>query len=214
MMKNDIQKEIAKIVGKGFKGSYATIVYKGKIVIEGDRYPYERINVLRLNDLSGKTVLDIGCNIGTMSFHAVERGAQVTGIDISPDAIMCANMIKEKLALDDQINFCQFDIADKRVLDLGTFDMVFFFSVWRHIPRLQKRFWRHLPKLRRSMKNINKLTNEFCYIEGHPISAFPDEKQRVLELGKKMDFKQFEFLGYSDNSLSKPRERPIWLCKK
>jgi ubiquinone/menaquinone biosynthesis C-methylase UbiE len=43
-----------------------------------------------LGDARGKTVLDLGCGTGENIVPLVERGARVTGIDISPDLIALA----------------------------------------------------------------------------------------------------------------------------
>ncbi|HLX82893.1 MAG TPA: class I SAM-dependent methyltransferase [Terriglobales bacterium] len=43
-----------------------------------------------LGDVRGKTVLDLGCGTGENLVPLIERGARVTGIDISPDLIALA----------------------------------------------------------------------------------------------------------------------------
>ncbi|HUB03306.1 MAG TPA: methyltransferase domain-containing protein [Terriglobales bacterium] len=52
-------------------------------------YPLEYAFHL-LGDARGKTVLDLGCGMGENIVPLVLRGAQVTGIDISPDLIAIA----------------------------------------------------------------------------------------------------------------------------
>lgn len=37
-----------------------------------------------LGEISGKRVLDLGCGDGGLSFHLIDRGAEVVGLDISP----------------------------------------------------------------------------------------------------------------------------------
>jgi len=48
-------------------------------------------------DAKGKTVLDIGCYIGALTFEAARRGAKATGIDVSHGRIECANKIEAVL---------------------------------------------------------------------------------------------------------------------
>src|SRR5260370_22923520 len=49
-----------------------------------------------LGDVRGKTVLDFGCGSGENIVPLVERGARVTGIDISPELIALA---RQRLSL-------------------------------------------------------------------------------------------------------------------
>ena len=60
--------------------------------------PLHEINPLRLEwidrhaKLSGKTVLDIGCGGGILAESMTERGANVTGIDLSEKALGVARL--------------------------------------------------------------------------------------------------------------------------
>jgi len=44
-------------------------------------------------DLTGKRVLDVGCGLGDFARYYNACGAQVFGIDISPDAVACCNAL-------------------------------------------------------------------------------------------------------------------------
>ncbi|PIB24524.1 hypothetical protein BFP76_04805 [Amylibacter kogurei] len=48
------------------------------------------IGIAALGDLNGRCVLDLGCGAGQSSAKLAAAGAQVTGIDISPDLIKAA----------------------------------------------------------------------------------------------------------------------------
>ena len=60
--------------------------------------PLHEINPLRLNyineavNLTGKTVLDVGCGGGILSESMAEKGAQVTGIDLGEKALKVAQL--------------------------------------------------------------------------------------------------------------------------
>jgi 2-polyprenyl-6-hydroxyphenyl methylase/3-demethylubiquinone-9 3-methyltransferase len=60
--------------------------------------PLHDINPLRLNyidqhaGLAGKTVLDVGCGGGILAESMVQRGAQVTGIDLGEKALKVAKL--------------------------------------------------------------------------------------------------------------------------
>lgn len=58
-------------------------------------------------DLTGKTVLDIGCNLGFYAFAAKLRGAKkVVGFDISPDYIQEASYLRDQLGFSaDEVEF-------------------------------------------------------------------------------------------------------------
>ena len=65
---------------------------------ESEFKPLHEINPLRLNyidsiaDLSGKTVLDVGCGGGILSEAMTARGARVTGIDLADKPLKVARL--------------------------------------------------------------------------------------------------------------------------
>ncbi len=82
-------------------------------------------------DLSGQTVLDIGCNAGFYSFEMKRRGAaRVLGIDHNATYLRQAELARECLGLD--VEFRQMEVYD--VDRLGeTFDVVLFMGVLYHL---------------------------------------------------------------------------------
>ena len=83
------------------------------------------------DDLTGKTVLDIGCNAGFYSIEMKRRGAsRVVAIDSDPRYLAQARFAAEVSRLD--IEFRQMDVYD--VAQLGeTFDVVLFMGVLYHL---------------------------------------------------------------------------------
>ena len=72
------------------------------------------------DDLTGKRVLDAGCGVGQLSAALAERGADVVGIDISPNLLAVA---KKRIpqALLRSVDFRAGDMLDA---SLGRFDYV------------------------------------------------------------------------------------------
>jgi tRNA (mo5U34)-methyltransferase len=83
-------------------------------------------------NLTGKTVLDIGCNAGFYSFEAKRRGAaRVLGIDNEPRYLAQARFARSQLRLD--VEFRQLDVYDLDQLGDEQFDLVFFLGVFYHL---------------------------------------------------------------------------------
>jgi tRNA (mo5U34)-methyltransferase len=83
------------------------------------------------DDLSGKSVLDIGCNAGFYSLEMKRRGAErVLGIDMDEEYLAQARFAAEVMEAD--IEFQQLSVYD--VADLGEkFDVVLFMGVFYHL---------------------------------------------------------------------------------
>lgn len=80
-------------------------------------------------DLTGKTVLDVGCQIGYFCFEAMKRGAsQATGVDINLAALGEAKRIGECLGLPAQ--FRRLDI-EREAID-GQYDYVICLNLMHH----------------------------------------------------------------------------------
>lgn len=92
---------------------------------------WERFKSAIPADLSGKTVLDIGCNAGFYSIEMKKRGAErVVGIDSDKDYLAQARFAAEITGSD--VEFKQLDVYD--VGKLGEkFDLVLFLGVFYHL---------------------------------------------------------------------------------
>jgi tRNA (mo5U34)-methyltransferase len=82
-------------------------------------------------DLTGKTVLDIGCNAGFYAFEMKRRGAaRVVGIDSDPRYLAQARLAADVLGL--EIELRELDVY--RVAELeARFDLVIFMGVLYHL---------------------------------------------------------------------------------
>ena len=82
-------------------------------------------------DLTGSTVLDVGCNGGFYSIELKKRGAsRVLGIDIDDRYLTQARFAAATLGYDIEFQKCSVYDVDKIP---GTFDYVFFMGVFYHL---------------------------------------------------------------------------------
>lgn len=92
---------------------------------------WERFQNNLPDDLSGRTVLDIGCNAGFYSMEMKRRGAdRVLGIDFDPDYLAQAKFAAEVQNID--VEFKQMSVYDVGSLR-EKFDLVFFIGVLYHL---------------------------------------------------------------------------------
>ncbi len=66
-----------------------------------------------LGDMSGKSVLDVGCGSGRYMFEAVRRGAgDVVGIDAAAGALEAARRLAGNLGYQEKVQFIESDFID------------------------------------------------------------------------------------------------------
>lgn len=95
------------------------------------RVKWQRFEQSLPADLTGKTVLDIGCNAGFYALEMKRRGAtRVLGIDSDSDYLAQARFAADVEALD--IEFRQLSVYDVALL-AETFDIVLFAGVFYHL---------------------------------------------------------------------------------
>lgn len=77
-------------------------------------------------ELMGRSVLDIGCNIGLRCFESIEAGAsRVVGIDVNPDRVLQAGALARVLGYDVEFRLANAD----HDLPAGPFDTVLCFNI-------------------------------------------------------------------------------------
>jgi ubiquinone/menaquinone biosynthesis C-methylase UbiE len=101
--------------------------------LQSSYYDVERFkqghNMLRkleqeeLGDVRGRSLLELQCHIGVNAMSLARMGAQVTGTDISDEAIDIARELAGELAVD--AKFVQANLYDLPTVLDGEFDMVF-----------------------------------------------------------------------------------------
>lgn len=108
------------------------LVAKQRVYAAFDKEEYEAIFDRTLgHDLTGKTVLDIGSASGVSAAILAAKGAQVIGLDISPELITQAKHLWK-----DYADRLEFKVGDAENLDCsdGTVDACFFGGVLHHFP--------------------------------------------------------------------------------
>lgn len=99
-------------------------------------------DLLRVEDLAGKSFLDIGCGSGIFSLAARRLGARVHSFDYDSASVACTRNLRERFLSDDN----QWTIEQGSALNedylrsLGTFDVVYSWGVLHHTGDL----WRAL----------------------------------------------------------------------
>jgi tRNA (mo5U34)-methyltransferase len=95
------------------------------------RFKWDRFRQAVPEDLTGKTVLDIGCNAGFYAIEMKRRGAaRVVGIDSDPRYLQQAGLAAEILGVD--IELRRLSVYDVAELD-ERFDLVLFMGVFYHL---------------------------------------------------------------------------------
>ena len=157
-----LQTEVARLAGpSGYYHQYTIKDRAGQTLQTPGPHPCQR--VLSLLDrvgfpkgLTGKTVLDIGCNAGFYSCAAKLRGASsVLGVDYFQHCIDQATFIREILQLD--IDFRQGD--GEALGGVGPFDVVINTGVIYHLQNPM-----HF------LSNVARLTREFMFLESEMLT--------------------------------------------
>ncbi|GHA53688.1 TIGR04290 family methyltransferase [Pontibacter akesuensis] len=132
-------------------------------------------------DLSGKNVLDIGCNAGFYSIELAKRGANVLGIDVDPHYLRQAAWAARQFGLEDKIELQQLQVYDVARLD-RQFDLIWYMGVLYHLryPLLS------LDIL--SQKCRGQMVFQTLSMPGDQVTETPDDfgindRQRMLEEG-------------------------------
>ena len=100
--------------------------------------------------LPGQKVLDVGCGEGTLSILMAQKGARVTGLDISDPNIANANKRGKELALP-----VKFLISDADQLPFP--DNAFVTVVSSHVLE-------HLPDPEKGLRELHRVTNKYAII--------------------------------------------------
>lgn len=100
--------------------------------------PLHEINPLRLNyiqkyvDLSGKTVLDVGCGGGILAESVASLGAKVTGIDLAEKSLEVAKLHLKESQL--EVDYQKISVEELAEQAPHSFDTVLCMEMLEHVP--------------------------------------------------------------------------------
>lgn len=109
----------------------STIQFK---LITINNYTYATtLNIVNklISDTNNLNILDFGCGVGTIDFYLANKGNNILGTDISPDAIRIANQTAKNLHLENNIRFTTLDILNEYKND--KFDLILCNEVLEHL---------------------------------------------------------------------------------
>lgn len=97
-------------------------------------------NFIGIDNLVGKTFLDIGCGSGVHSLAAIKLGAsKVLSIDVDEDSIECCKELSEKEGFNSRWEIKTGSLVnDEFILRVGNFDVVYCWGVAHHTGDMQK----------------------------------------------------------------------------
>jgi 2-polyprenyl-3-methyl-5-hydroxy-6-metoxy-1,4-benzoquinol methylase len=182
MKKSNPEKKLQK-----FGYNYTTIYLKDQI-IEGKRDPMLRIKSIPI-DFTGKSVLDIGCNVGGMLFALSSKISTGYGYDVNHRAIETANDIVKKNNIDN-LFFEQSNLENYKDINFPKTDVVLMLSIAVWIST-----WKDI---------INKIKPSLLIFESH--GKMEDQKDQLDFLNEK--FNEIIFIETEEE-----HGRKLYLCK-
>lgn len=112
-------------------------------------------SMLEVDNLEGKSFLDIGCGSGLFSLSAMRMGARVVSFDYDPESVACTNELKRRYCPDES----QWIVKEGSALDaaflqtLGKFDIVYSWGVLHHTGDM----WTALENIEKNVTASGKL---------------------------------------------------------
>jgi len=127
------------------------------------------IELAEMEDVAGKSLLHLQCHIGLDTLNWARKGARVTGLDYSSEAIRQAR----KLAADTGLaaDFVEANVYDARKVINGTFDIVYVtWGAINWLPDLQR--WAEI------VAGFLKPGGYLYLLEGHPGALMLEQKTK------------------------------------
>jgi len=140
----------------------------------GGREVCERITKMGWpEDLTGKSVLDLGCNAGAFCIEAARRGASVTGVEVNSETVKFAQNMCEQLNVN--VDFICGSLDDEATLEKilrKDYDIILALSIVKHV-HAKKGFFELLNKAKSTI-----------YYETHAKQSL---KRGLLDLSRKLN---------------------------
>lgn len=159
-------------------------------------------NALKMADPDpASRILEIGCNLGQMTFPLAEKGFEVVGFDLSKNAVERATQRAQHY----KIKNIKFEVQDaesyKNQPD-ESYDVVFSFSAFRYFPNPEKALAEAYRVLKRNGVIVIDFPNKSCpwfniiksmfFIKKH-IHDTLYSKEQIREMMEKAGFKNISF---------------------
>lgn len=128
-------------------------------------------------NISGLKVLDAGCGTGYLSILMAQKGATVTGVDISPNMILEAqSMAAEKnVKIDFRVDSCE----DLNTFESESFDLIVSNYVLMDLPNLDAA----ISNFHRTLKNDGRVVCVFA----HPFMSGLGEEENYFDEVRKVE---------------------------
>ena len=153
------------------------------------------IEKVKLGDLRGKKLLHLQCHFGMDTLSLARLGAQVTGVDFSPEAIKLAKSLNEKLGLDAE--FICSNIYDLRQNLSGQYDIVY--TSYGVLCWLND-----LPGWGEIIAHFLKPGGQFLIVEGHPLANMFIAEEGLLQMADSYFYDPTPYTDTSDGTYAAP----------
>lgn len=159
-------------------------------------------NALKMvNPIPGSRILEVGCNLGQMTFPLAEKKYEVVGFDISKNAIEKASLRAKHYKVEN----VKFEVQDAEKY-VGhpdkSFDVVLSFSAFRYFPNPDKALSEAYRVLKKNGVIVIDFPNKYCpwfkilkkifFVKPH-IHDTLYSKEQIREMLEKAGFKNISF---------------------
>ncbi len=153
-----------------------------------------------VTELSGRTLLDLGCNVGAMSFAAQSFSpVKSLGIEYDNEKVNVASRIARFCGLS-TVQFRQGNVDYLGVEDLGVHDVVFCLAIEAHVADPERLY-----------RLLGEVTRQLLLFEGNAECDVELVENRLRAAG----FSEIEFRGYCDDDMRPANNnRPMFVARK
>ncbi|MCD4759984.1 class I SAM-dependent methyltransferase [archaeon] len=155
-------------------------IYEGVAVWTEFGPPKELRDLVESGEIKPCNVLDVGCGEGFYAIYLASKGFDVTGIDISENAIKLAKENATKQGV--KIKFMALDVDDLDIIN-DKFDFVFEWAILHHIIPEQRN--KYLENIKRILNKKGKYLS-ICFNNQNPDFGAKGKDLRIIPEGAKM----------------------------